>query len=107
MDGLYGAIIVEPDLYTSRPFHLISKDASEQKAMMQAESQLQALLLGDYTHMPFEEFDRVQSDANAEILCMDSIIVNGRVSGVHGLSMTCADRARVLNTAYHGHKLTT
>ncbi|USW46731.1 Putative multicopper oxidase, type 1, multicopper oxidase, copper-binding, cupredoxin [Septoria linicola] len=78
MDGLYGAIIIEPDVYTSRPFHLISKDASEQKAMVKAESQLQALLLGDYTHMPFEEFDHVQSNANAEILCMDSIIVNGR-----------------------------
>lgn len=80
VDGLYGAIVIEPDTYARRPFHLISRSAQEQKAMVAAEARIEALLLADYTHMAFEEFDRVQSDANVEILCMDSIIVNGGVS---------------------------
>ncbi|PPJ57919.1 hypothetical protein CBER1_09862 [Cercospora berteroae] len=77
MDGLYGAIVIEPDTYARRPFHLISRSTQEQKAMVAAEARIEALLLADYTHMPFEEFDGVQNDANVEILCMDSIIVNG------------------------------
>lgn len=80
VDGLYGAIVIEPDIHTTRPFHLISPDASQQQAMREAEGRLDALLLADYTHMSFEDFDRIQSEANVEILCMDSIIVNGGVS---------------------------
>lgn len=80
VDGLYGSIIIEPDAHASRPFHLINSDAFQQQAMREAEARLDALLLADYTHIPFDEFDRIQSDANVEILCMDSIIVNGGVS---------------------------
>ena len=82
VDGLYGPIVIEPDTYARRPFHLISRSTQEQKAMVAAEARIEALLLADYTHMPFEQFDRVQSDTDVEILCMDSIIVNGGVGMV-------------------------
>lgn len=75
--------------------------------MMEAEGKLEALLLADYTHMPFEEYDRVQNNANVEILCMDSIIVNGAVSVGTEEGLVSADTIRVMSTACRGEIWTT
>jgi FtsP/CotA-like multicopper oxidase with cupredoxin domain len=80
MDGLYGAIVIEPDEETYAPVHLISTRSGEQEAMRRAEKAIHPLLVADYTQLPFEQFDKAQNDANTEILCMDAIVVNGRVS---------------------------
>ena len=80
MDGLYGAIVIEPDEDCDRPFHMISEHYSDQQAMRLAEANMEPLLIADYTQLPFGEFDRIQVASNVEILCMDAIVVNGRVS---------------------------
>lgn len=80
MDGLYGSIVIEPREEDDRPFHLISGQYSDQRAMRAAEANIQPLLVADYTQLPFEEFDRIQMESNVEILCMDAIIANGQVS---------------------------
>ena len=82
MDGLYGAIVIKPSEETETPFHLISADRGAQQAMRRAESDVQPLLIADYTQLPFEDFDQAQNDANVEILCMDAIVVNGGVSAL-------------------------
>lgn len=79
MDGLYGAIVIEPDENTDIPFHLISASHGEQQAMRLAEKAIHPLLIADYTQLPFEDFDKAQNDANVEVLCMDAIVVNGGV----------------------------
>jgi FtsP/CotA-like multicopper oxidase with cupredoxin domain len=84
MDGLYGAIVIEPNEESYAPFHLISTHRGEQEAMRRAEKTIHPLLVADYTQLPFEEFDRAQNDANTEIFCMDAIVVNGQV----GLSIS-------------------
>lgn len=80
MDGLYGSIVIEPGEEDDRPFHHISGQYSDQKAMRAAEVSIQPLLVADYTQLPFEEFDGIQMASNVEILCMDAIIANGQVS---------------------------
>lgn len=80
MDGLYGSIVIAPKEDTDRPFHLISERYEDQVAMRAAEENVQPLLVADYTQLPFEEFGRIQVETNVEILCMDAIIVNGKVS---------------------------
>jgi FtsP/CotA-like multicopper oxidase with cupredoxin domain len=82
MDGLYGAIVIEPSEETETPFHLISANPGDQQAMRRAEAAIQPLLIADYTQLPFEDFDKAQNDANVEILCMDAIVVNGGVSSL-------------------------
>lgn len=106
VDGLYGAIVIDPDVRTTRPFRLIDPDAAQQRSMITAERSLQALLIADYTHLPFEEFDRIENESNVEILCMDSIIVNGGVSVSTDIASTLIDSLRVPNTAYHGRRWT-
>jgi FtsP/CotA-like multicopper oxidase with cupredoxin domain len=80
MDGLYGPITIEPSADDIRPFHIISEKYEDQRAMRAAEADIRPLLIADYTQLPFEEFDEIQMASNVEILCMDAIIVNGRVS---------------------------
>lgn len=81
MDGLYGAIVISASDDAQRPFHLLSPNGADQIAMRLAESKLQPLMISDWSQFTFEEFDRVQRRANIDYTCMDSIIINGAVSG--------------------------
>lgn len=77
MDGLYGAIIVEPSSHHERPFHLISSNPREQEAMRAAESQVQPIALADWSNYRFDYFYGIETAANFDLACTDAIIVNG------------------------------
>lgn len=82
MDGLYGAIVVAAaDLIVARPFGLVSSDPGEQAAMMRAEKRMQPLFISDWSQFTSEEFYAVQAKAHIDYTCVDSIIINGAVSG--------------------------
>ena len=82
MDGLYGSIVISADEQTERPFHLISHSLADQLAMKAAETELQPLLISDWSQFTFREFNNIQKSANIDYTCIDSIIVNGMVSQV-------------------------
>lgn len=77
MDGLYGAIIVGPSPGSTTPFHLISEDEAEQRAMASAESNMQPLLISDWSQYKFDDFYHIEAAANFDLACTDSIIING------------------------------
>ncbi|GKT47435.1 laccase abr2 [Colletotrichum spaethianum] len=77
MDGLYGAIIVDAAQNVDRPFHLIDSDPKEEMAMRAAESQMQPLLLSDWSQYKFDDFYHIEKIANFDLACTDAIIVNG------------------------------
>ncbi|KAF5516133.1 Laccase abr2 [Colletotrichum siamense] len=77
MDGLYGAIVIDASPKVKRPFHLISRDASEEQAMLAAELQNQPLLLADWSQYKFDDFYHIETTANFDLACTDAIIVNG------------------------------
>lgn len=77
MDGMYGAIVIEAPEETERPFHLISSDAKDQKAMRIAEQAQEPLLLADWSQYKFDQFWHIEEAANVDLACTDSIIING------------------------------
>lgn len=77
MDGLYGAIVVGPSPGSTTPFHLISEDEAEQRAMVSAESNILPLLISDWSQYKFDEFYQIEATANFDLACTDSIIING------------------------------
>ncbi|KAI9706231.1 MAG: hypothetical protein M1820_004806 [Bogoriella megaspora] len=77
MDGLYGAIIVEAPTQAERPFHIISHDWEDQRAMRKAEQKVTPLMISDWSQFTFSEFYQVEQEANLDFTCMDAIIVNG------------------------------
>ena len=79
MDGLYGAIIIDAPPQAERPFHLISRDPTDQAAMRAAELKLQPLAISDWSQFTFSQFYEVEQAANIDFTCMDAIIVNGAV----------------------------
>ena len=77
MDGMYGAIVIEPAHNTERPFHLISNDSTEQSAMRAAELEMQPIMISDWTQFTSSEFHAVEATANVDLACIDAIIING------------------------------
>lgn len=84
MDGMYGAIIINPDQEEARPFHMISHEPSDWAKMREAEKKIQTLMISDWSQYDFKEFMRVEETANIDYTCMDAIIVNGAVSVTQG-----------------------
>ena len=80
MDGLYGAIIIDAPAQQERPFHLISPDPEDQRAMRNAESKLQPLMISDWSQFSSSGFWQVERDGGVDFTCMDAILVNGAVS---------------------------
>ncbi|KAF2172654.1 multicopper oxidase [Zasmidium cellare ATCC 36951] len=77
MDGMYGAIIIEPAEEEPRPFHLMSEEQGEQVAMTGAETSMETLMISDWTQFTSTEFHAIQSAANVDMACIDAIIING------------------------------
>ncbi|KAJ5759775.1 Multicopper oxidase type 2 [Penicillium odoratum] len=78
MDGLYGPIWINPAPETPNPFHLISSDPADIEAMHRAEKNPQLIMLSDWDHLTFEQYQKVQEDSHMAVFCMDSVLINGR-----------------------------
>ena len=80
MDGMYGAIVVNPAEWEETPFHMLSRDSADWEKMRLAERKTQTLLISDWSQYSFKQFMKVEETANIDYTCMDAIIVNGAVS---------------------------
>ncbi|KAJ5108642.1 Multicopper oxidase type 2 [Penicillium angulare] len=78
MDGLYGPIWIEPAPETPQPFHLISNNTADIAAMQKAELDPKLIILSDWDHLTFEEYQKIQEESGYSVFCMDSVLVNGR-----------------------------
>ncbi|KAJ5723647.1 Multicopper oxidase type 2 [Penicillium malachiteum] len=78
MDGLYGPIWINPAPETPQPFHLISSNPADIEAMQKAEQDPQLIILSDWDHLTFEEYEKIQKDSHLDVFCMDSVLINGR-----------------------------
>jgi len=79
MDGLYGAIIIQPRETDPRPFYMISNKSTDQAAMRAAEKINNPVFISDWSQYTSKEFYDIQTAANVDNACADSIIINGKV----------------------------
>lgn len=77
MDGMYGAIVIDPADDTDKPFHLINNDPEAVKAMAAAELELQPIFLSDYNSYTSKEMHEQEVAANIDAACADAILING------------------------------
>ncbi|KAM0280847.1 hypothetical protein ACHAQH_003877 [Verticillium albo-atrum] len=77
-DGLYGAILIHPRQDRQKPFSLISSDSLAISAMKAAELAAKPLVLSDIRHMPSQRVWDIAAEANVELTCYDSLLVNGK-----------------------------
>lgn len=75
MDGLYGAIFVTPSDVEDTPFSQIDSAAVEKLKLADAKNE--PLFISDWSKYTFEEFYAFEQNANVDIACVDSIIING------------------------------
>ncbi|OQE01644.1 hypothetical protein PENVUL_c042G09132 [Penicillium vulpinum] len=80
MDGLYGAIYIEPLDSQERPFDIISGDAGDIQAMLQAEKMTNPLILSDWRHLTFEELWQAEKATGLDMPCVNSLLINGKGS---------------------------
>ncbi|KAI9372436.1 multicopper oxidase-domain-containing protein [Aspergillus egyptiacus] len=80
LDGLYGAIYIEPHESVERPFKLITEDAAELAAMAEAEMNTEPLLLSDWRFLTSDVIWQAQLDSACENVCSNAILFNGRGS---------------------------
>jgi hypothetical protein len=83
MDGMYGAIIINPSDDEETPFRMLSRDSDDWEKMRHAERKMQTLMISDWSQYNFKDFMKVEERANIDYTCMDAIIVNGAVSLYH------------------------
>ncbi|KAF2727478.1 hypothetical protein EJ04DRAFT_451268 [Polyplosphaeria fusca] len=75
-DGCYGAILIKPKHGLAKPFDKIGADV---KALEEAESKIQPLLLSDWRHTTSQHTWELQLASGLESsVCMDSLLVNGK-----------------------------
>ncbi|KAJ5573783.1 Multicopper oxidase type 2 [Penicillium hispanicum] len=78
MDGLYGAIWINPTPETPQPFSLISDATADIEAMQKAEKNPHLVILSDWDHLTADEYQKAQEDSHLNVICSDSILINGR-----------------------------
>ncbi|PYH45692.1 multicopper oxidase [Aspergillus saccharolyticus JOP 1030-1] len=79
-DGLYGSIYIEPAESVERPFGLITDNADELQAMLDAEQNTRPILLSDWKHFDSTEILQLEQDSGVESLCTSAVLVNGKGS---------------------------
>lgn len=79
MDGLYGAIHISPADNQQTPFSLI--DSANAKDLAKADSMAEPFFASDWTQFTFDEIYNIERQANIDVACADSIIINGMGSG--------------------------
>ena len=80
MDGLYGPILVQPKANEPRPFSWISNSTTDQTAMKKAEANAHPIILSDFSQFTSAEFYDISIAGNIDETCVDSLLVNGKVS---------------------------
>lgn len=77
-DGLLGPIIIHPKSSTPNPYSLVSKDPATIDAIKSAEKHRYPMLLSDWRHIPSSQAWDISEKSHIDLLCFDSILVNGK-----------------------------
>ena len=77
-DGQYGALIIHPKRSRPTPFGLISKDPETLFAIKKAVAKVKPLVLSDWRNIPSDEAYGIETAANMEVPCYDSLLINGK-----------------------------
>ncbi|EXJ95074.1 hypothetical protein A1O1_00192 [Capronia coronata CBS 617.96] len=77
MDGLYGAILIQPADDADLPFSQISDDVAQLTA---AALDVEAVFASDWNQFTAAEFLAIEQAANIDFACTDAIILNGKGS---------------------------
>lgn len=77
MDGMYGAIVIEPKDESDRPWSLISSDPADYAHMTAADTALEPVFLSDYSKYTSSEFHAIEEAGNIDFACTDAILING------------------------------
>lgn len=77
-DGLFGPILIRPRDANSIPFRKISGDAGQVRQMLEAYKNTKAMILGDWNHATSDEAWEVAKGSGVDLLCPDSILINGK-----------------------------
>ena len=77
-DGQYGALIIHPKKTRPTPFGLIAKDPKTLFAIKKAVAKVKPLILSDWRNIPSDEAYGIESAANMEVPCYDSLLINGK-----------------------------
>ncbi|KAK5070291.1 hypothetical protein LTR51_007990 [Lithohypha guttulata] len=80
MDGLYGAIIIAPSEDNTTPFSQISSSATDLAAIEKATANIETIFTSDWNQYTSAEFFSIESAANIDWACADSVILNGKGS---------------------------
>ncbi|KKK20160.1 hypothetical protein AOCH_006457 [Aspergillus ochraceoroseus] len=99
IDGLYGAIYVEPDKSVEKPFALITTDPLELAAMVKAEARTQPLLVSDWRFLISETILRAEEESGCEDLCSNAVLINGKGSA------WCLPQERIDSLATFGQRI--
>ena len=77
MDGLYGAIVIQPKDSAKRPWSSISNDSAVQKQLTAADKALQTVFLSDFSKYDSYAFHQIEKAGNIDNACADAILING------------------------------
>ncbi|KAL4913528.1 multicopper oxidase-domain-containing protein [Aspergillus aurantiobrunneus] len=99
IDGLYGAIYVEPEKSVEKPFKLTTEDATNLFAMIEAEAKTEPLMLSDWRFLTSEVIWQAELDSGCESICSNAILINGKGSA------WCLPQAKINNLAIAGQRI--
>ena len=83
MDGLFGAIIIDPPEGEAAPWSLISDSADDITAMEAAMRNPIPVMISDWSHLTSQDFQTITEASQIDIFCVDSILINGKVCTEH------------------------
>ncbi|KAL4809224.1 multicopper oxidase-domain-containing protein [Aspergillus unguis] len=80
IDGLYGAIYIEPKKSVEKPFKLITENTRELDAMVRAEARTEPIMLSDWRFLTSEAVWQAEVNSGVESVCSSAILINGKGS---------------------------
>ncbi|KAM3427566.1 hypothetical protein MY4824_009356 [Beauveria thailandica] len=78
LDGLYGPLLVRRKKRTANPFHLISKDPEDIRAMERAAHDPKVMLVSDWSNFNSSRVLEATAKSKLQIFCVDSVLINGK-----------------------------
>lgn len=79
-DGLYGPIYIKPASSEGKPFHLITTNATQMRAMRIAEANTSPLMLSDWRLLTSEQIWNAEEASGVDSFCANALLINGKGS---------------------------
>ncbi|KAL1961393.1 hypothetical protein VTO42DRAFT_121 [Malbranchea cinnamomea] len=77
-DGLFGPLLIRPNTLRGLPFASLSSNSIDSRKLSRAYEDSKAMIVGDWTHEPSHEVWDVAQASGVDMICPDSILINGK-----------------------------